>query len=55
MSWRQWVFKATTEGLKGRETGSARLHDTPWTLLKLAHTARKLNLEPVALETLSKL
>lgn len=33
----------------------ASLHDTPWTMIKLAHVARKQGLTEVCLNSLSKL
>ncbi len=57
--WRHWVFKATSDAFRQRTQEHPqqllRLHDTPWTVLKLAHTARKLRLEDVALSSLSRL
>ena len=57
LCWRLWVFKSTAEALKQRVSDQQllSLHDTPWTVLKKAHTARKQRLEPVALESLSLL
>jgi transformation/transcription domain-associated protein len=69
LSWRQWVFAATADAfakaasahllppsaLSGGDGAGSLLHDLPWTVLTKARAARKLQLEPVALETLATL
>jgi hypothetical protein len=54
--WRTEVFKTITSNFNYSDPGSlACLHDTPWTVIKLAHTARKQSLHEVCLNSLSKL
>lgn len=50
------VFRIITSNYSDVEPRMlASLHDTPWTMIKLAHTARKQNLTEVCLNALSKL
>lgn len=50
------VFRIITHNFADVEPGLlASLHDTPWTMIKLAHTARKQGLTEVCLNALSKL
>lgn len=50
------VFGIITSNFADVDPGLlASLHDTPWTMIKLAHTARKQGLTEVCLNSLSKL
>lgn len=50
------VFRIITSNFADVDPGLlASLHDTPWTMIKLAHTARKQGLTEVCLNSLSKL
>lgn len=50
------MFRIITHNFAEQEPGLlASLHDTPWTMIKLAHTARKQGLTEVCLNALSKL
>ena len=50
------VFRIITSNFADVDSGLlASLHDTPWTMIKLAHTARKQGLTEVCLNSLSKL
>ncbi|CAM9892196.1 unnamed protein product [Choristocarpus tenellus] len=54
--WRAEVFRTVADTFASIEQSSlACLHDTPWTVIKLAHTARKQGLHEVSLTSLSKL
>ena len=50
------VFRIITANFADVDPGLlASLHDTPWTMIKLAHTARKQGLTEVCLNSLGKL
>lgn len=50
------VFSIITSNFSDVDPGVlASLHDTPWTMIKLAHVARKQRLNEVCLNALSKL
>lgn len=50
------VFRIITSNFADVDPGLlASLHDTPWTMIKLAHTARKQGLTEVCLNSLGKL
>ncbi|CAM9687794.1 unnamed protein product, partial [Hapterophycus canaliculatus] len=54
--WRTEVFRIITSNFADVDPGLlASLHDTPWTMIKLAHTARKQGLTEVCLNSLGKL
>jgi transformation/transcription domain-associated protein len=54
--WRNHMFSTICEQFQWAEPQQlACMHDTPWTVIKLAHTARKQSLGDVCLNALSKL
>ena len=58
LTWRTSVYNLITESLRSilhEDTTTASVHDAPWTLIKLAHVARKLGLRDLAQATLAKL
>eukprot|EP00953_Heterococcus_sp_UTEX-ZZ885_P013764 7846-Heterococcus_DN1.PRE.1 len=58
LAWRTDVFQQVSFGLNWFETDSDRqhrLHDAPWTAIKLAHVSRKQRAAPAALSALASL
>lgn len=58
MQWRTFVFhsiKSIYQQYTNDEMALASVNDTPWTIITLAHTARKRDFPDVALRTLSAL
>lgn len=55
LSWRNHMFEAITNKFSWSDPGTlATLHDRPWTVIRLAKTARKQDLRNVSLLLLSK-
>lgn len=59
LTWRYHVFSIVTNSLQSQLGGNAQalasVHDAPWTVIKMAHTARKLGLTEVSHSTLLRL
>jgi transformation/transcription domain-associated protein len=58
LTWRYSVFGLITEQLRAilhEDTQTAGVHDAPWTVIKLAHVARKLGLRDLSQSTLARL
>lgn len=59
LTWRHHVFSFVTTSLQSQPHFDAQqvagAHDAPWTVIKLAHTARKLGLNDVCVTTLARL
>ena len=59
LTWRHHVFSYVTNALQHTVNGDpstlTQVHDAPWTVIRLAHTARKLRLPEVCETTLARL
>ena len=56
LTWRSHMFQMVTQTFNWADAQHlACMHDNPWSVIKLAHTARKQNLNEVCLSSLAKL
>ena len=55
MKWRDHTFKYITKSFTPEDALRHQLHDAPWTVIKLAHIARRHGLQRVSLTVLNRL